>query len=258
MNQKLIAFDIDGTLLNSRNQILPTSIKAIQKLQADGHIVTIATGRSRFLVQDIIAQLKLSTYVLCNGAVAFHENERLINKGLDRKLMKDLQFFMEVSGMDLAVTGIDQMARVTDNHAETFEKVMNGLGKEDLDFQIDFIEKTDVYQGLGFYQSDRDGTFEENFPQLRFIRWLDDCVDIIDKDMSKAVTVLELAEKLGISQNNIIAFGDGMNDKEILAAAGIGVAMGNASEEVQAVADMVTASNDQDGIALALQKLELI
>ena len=135
---------------------------------------------------------------------------------------------------------------------------MNGLGKEDLDFQIDFIEKTDVYQGLGFYQSDRDGTFEENFPQLRFIRWLDDCVDIIDKDMSKAVTVLELAEKLGISQNNIIAFGDGMNDKEILAAAGIGVAMGNASEEVQAVADMVTASNDQDGIALALQKLELI
>ena len=81
---------------------------------------------------------------------------------------------------------------------------------------------------------------------------------MIPKNGSKAVTLLKLAEQLGIKQENVIAFGDGMNDREMLKEVGLGIAMGNSSDEVKRQADMVTASNEQDGIWQALVKLKLI
>jgi Cof subfamily protein (haloacid dehalogenase superfamily) len=91
-----------------------------------------------------------------------------------------------------------------------------------------------------------------------FVRWHPECVDMIPKNGSKAVTLLKLAEQLGIKQENVIAFGDGMNDREMLKEVGLGIAMGNSSDEVKRQADMVTASNEQDGIWQALVKLKLI
>ncbi len=78
------------------------------------------------------------------------------------------------------------------------------------------------------------------------------------KDGSKAATILSVAHQLGISQKDVICFGDGQNDREMLQAAGVGVAMGNAAPEIQAIADKVTASNDEDGIWQALKELDLI
>lgn len=260
MPRKLIVFDIDGTLVNSQNTILPSSIEAVKHLKEQGHVVTIATGRTRFLVKNILEILKLDTYVLCNGAIVFHDNKPIISKPLDKKELKRLSDFMNTTDMDLAMTAIDQMVRLTSNHPERIRSVLNIQGGTlpELDRTFKFVDNHSIYQGLGFYPSVKDGTFEENFPELRFVRWHPDSVDIIARDNSKAVSVLALANYLNIRQEDIIAFGDGNNDIEILSEAGIGIAMGNASDQIKSVADMVTDTNERDGIYKALAQLKII
>ncbi len=83
-------------------------------------------------------------------------------------------------------------------------------------------------------------------------------MDVVPHDGSKAATILHLAEQVGIAQEDIISFGDGQNDREMLRMSGIGVAMGNAVPEVQAEAKLVTDTNDEDGIWKALKQLSMI
>ena len=88
-----------------------------------------------------------------------------------------------------------------------------------------------------------------------FVRWHENSVDVVPHDGSKAVTIMNLANRVGIAPEDVISFGDGQNDREMLRMSGIGVAMGNAVPEVQAEAKMVTDTNDQDGIWKALKEL---
>ena len=83
-------------------------------------------------------------------------------------------------------------------------------------------------------------------------------MDVLTQGISKAATILQVAEDLDIQQEDIICFGDGMNDREMLSMAGVGVAMGNANAEVQKHADLVTQDHNSDGIYHALNKLGLI
>ena len=77
MNRKLIAFDIDGTILDKNLQVLPSTRMAIESLRAQGHYVTLATGRSRVLAKPVIDALDFENYILCNGAAAFKDNKQI-------------------------------------------------------------------------------------------------------------------------------------------------------------------------------------
>ena len=77
MSRKLFAFDIDGTLLDSNKQALPSTIAALDTLRAAGHFVTIATGRSRYLAEDIIRGMAFDNYILCNGSAAFLNHQQV-------------------------------------------------------------------------------------------------------------------------------------------------------------------------------------
>lgn len=85
MERKLFAFDIDGTLLGTDRQPLESTREALKMLRKQGHLVTIATGRSRFMAQDIILDLDFSNYVLCNGAAAFLDHEQYYQNLLDQE-----------------------------------------------------------------------------------------------------------------------------------------------------------------------------
>ncbi|MBW6194900.1 Cof-type HAD-IIB family hydrolase, partial [Pseudomonas aeruginosa] len=84
MRRKLFAFDIDGTLLDSTKQALDSTREALEKLRKAGHLVTIATGRSRFHAQEIIRDLDFTNYILCNGAAGFLDHEQVYKNLLDR------------------------------------------------------------------------------------------------------------------------------------------------------------------------------
>lgn len=258
MTRKLIAFDIDGTLLNSQKEALPNTKKALEILRNNGHLVMVATGRSRFLAQPILKKLNFQNYVVCNGSAAFLDHKQVYKHLLDESQLTDLIAELDELKVDTAFIGMDAMRRHSNFSIPIMDEAMRSFGSHVPEFDPDFKKQQEVYQALAFYDAGYEGYFDEKYPALRFIRWHEKCVDVIPENGSKAATILHLGKTLGIEKEDIITFGDGQNDKEMLAAAGIGVAMGNANEDVKDVASMVTASNDEDGIFKALKELALI
>ncbi|MBD9851340.1 HAD-IIB family hydrolase [Enterococcus faecium] len=228
MRRKLFAFDIDGTLLDSNKQALDSTREALEKLRKAGHLVTIATGRSRFHAQEIIRDLDFTNYILCNGAAGFLDHEQVYKNLLDR----------------------DQLDAFVQEAMHSFGAVLPELDQF-------FAEEQEIYQALAFFDQTYDGKFS-SYDKIRFVRWHENSVDVVPKNGSKAATILHLAEQVGIPHEDIISFGDGQNDREMLRMSGIGIAMGNAVPEVQAEAKMVTDTNDQDGIWKALKELSVI
>ncbi|KAF1300908.1 MULTISPECIES: Cof-type HAD-IIB family hydrolase [Enterococcus] len=258
MKRKLFAFDIDGTLLDNEKQPLDSTMEALEELRKAGHLVTIATGRSRFHAKDVIRDLGFTNYVLCNGAAAFLDHQQIYKNLLDRS---ELDQFVEEANqlaIDTAFISMDVAKRSTSINVEVMDEAMKSFGATLPELDQLFVEDQEVYQALAFYSRQYEGYFDQKYQKLRFIRWHENCVDVVPKNGSKAATILNVANRLGIDREDVVAFGDGLNDREMLRESGLGIAMGNATAEVQAEADFVTASNEQDGIWKALKELHLL
>lgn len=222
------------------------------------HSWSVQWGRSRYLAQDIIRDLEFTNYVVCNGAGAFLDHEQIFKNTLDKNAVKRLTKNMDEKEIDTAFVGLDESRRYSTYDMTKMKRVMASFGSTVPDFAPDYLENEDVYQCLTYFSKEMENQVNAEFPEFRFIRWHDECMDVLPKNGSKAATISFMARRLGIEKENVIAFGDGENDIEMLEAAGIGVAMGNAAPEIQQVANMVTSSNDQDGIWNALKELEAI
>lgn len=258
MKRKLIAFDIDGTLLTNDKKVLPGTLDALRELRNQGHLVTLATGRSRFMAQPVIRELHFNNYVLCNGSAAFLNHRQVYKHLLDEEQLAAFVLEAQEMGIDTAFVSMDDMRRDSSNNVLMMDEALNSFGVPVPELGYLFNEKQEIYQALAFYGTDMDGIFEEKYPAFSFVRWHENGLDIVPRGGSKATTLLHLAESVGISRDDVITFGDGNNDKEMLAMAGVGVAMGNAAADVQQHADLVTDTNEKDGIIKALKLLKLI
>ncbi|MFJ7978007.1 Cof-type HAD-IIB family hydrolase (plasmid) [Peribacillus sp. JNUCC 23] len=258
MKRKLFAFDIDGTLLNSQKEILDSTVTSLDSLRKSGHVVMVATGRSRFLIQDILDKLELENYVVCNGSAAFMNHQQVYKNTLNSKILQELISSLNQKKIDIAVTSLDGIRRTSSINVPKMDEVMISLGGSLPEYDLNYADENEIYQGLAFFGEEVDNKFEADFPEFRFVRWHEYCVDVIPKMGSKAATIIQLAEKLNISRKDIITFGDGNNDLEMLKLSGVGIAMGNASQQVKQVADIITDSNDNDGIYRALKNLEVL
>ncbi len=258
MKPKFFAFDIDGTLLDTNKQPLPSTVAAITALRKQGHFVTLATGRSRFHAQPVITALQFDNYVLCNGAAAFLSHQQVYKQLLPQKALHDFVNETGQLGIDTSFIGLDAMGRASNFDLPVMQLAMRSFGADVPDLDVDFATKVEIYQGLAFYDRSYAHYFDAKYPNLDFVRWHEHCVDVVSKKNSKATTILKVAQQIGIAKEDVICFGDGMNDRQMLQAAGIGVAMGNATAEVQACADYVTTDNDHDGIYQALEKMAFI
>lgn len=258
MKRKLIAFDIDGTLLNSQKEALASTKKALEILRNNGHLVMVATGRSRFLAQPVLTELNFHNYIVCNGSAAFLDHKQVYKHLLDQDQLTAFVAEMDQLKIDTAFIGMDAMRRHSDFNVARMDEAMRSFGSHVPKQDANFKNQQEIYQALAYYDDTYEGFFDEKYPALRFVRWHEKCVDVIPENGSKAATIIHLGETLGIDRSDIITFGDGQNDKEMLAAAGVGVAMGNATADVKDVANFVTASNDEDGIFHALKEFALI
>ncbi|EMF0484755.1 HAD family hydrolase [Enterococcus hirae] len=257
MKRKLFAFDIDGTLLDTNKQALDSTREALDKLRKAGHLVTIATGRSRFHAQEVIRDLAFTNYILCNGAAGFLDHEQVYKNLLDREQLDNFVKEAQDKNIDTAFVSLDNIKRYSSNHVGMMEEAMHSFGAVLPELDQYFVEEQDIYQALAFFDQNYDHPFS-SYDKIRFVRWHEKSVDVVPHDGSKAATILHLAEQVGIAQEDIISFGDGQNDREMLRMSGIGVAMGNAVPEVQAEAKLVTDTNDEDGIWKALKQLSMI
>lgn len=258
MEKKLLAFDIDGTLYDSNRKLLPSSIQAIKDLQKAGHIVTLATGRSLMASQEVISELGVDHYILCNGAYAFCQDKLTYSFPIDKEELKAVVALANEKKIDILYQTLENVKQQGPFLHQVNQEKQEAYSEINVSYEFDIDEEKAIYQAIMFCDRDMEKYFEPILDKLRFTRWNEDGLDVIAASGSKAETLALIAKEKGIKQADIIAFGDGDNDSEMLSYAGLGIAMGNASDYVKGFADEVTASHDEDGISLALKKHGLI
>ncbi|MFZ7343778.1 Cof-type HAD-IIB family hydrolase [Avibacterium volantium] len=259
---KAVFFDIDETLFVKNKVHFPESARlAIQKLQANGILVGIATGRARCSfpakINEMVEQEGIRTFVTTNGQFAVHNDEVIEKHPIPTEKVQRLVDFFELHNIAYAFVSNDKI-RVS----EITPMLKHALDPITTDYQVDktYYQQNDVYQVLAFYAEDKDELVAQAhiLDDLKTVRWHENSVDIFDAEGSKARGIAAIAHHLGFSMENVMAFGDGLNDIEMLSLVGVGVAMGNGHDTLKALANHVTDHIEEDGVYNFLVKSGLI
>jgi len=260
---KLCAFDLDGTLLNSKKKITSETIKAISALMDKGYAVTIITGRSFHQVEEYRKKLKITLpAVFLNGAMVGHEENWMHREPMDPRSVLEVLAFAEgenhfihlydgkrvntqaIDGRVIGALGglyregksmgsgvhvvnhLSLLAEQTYKILIPFASIQERQAKE---------RKVAQIKGLAIYSSGR-------------------ALEIAAQGTSKGKGLALLADRLGFQRENVIVFGDQTNDESMFDFAGTSIAMGNAIEALKEKATYVTDTNDQEGIAKAIHR----
>ena len=257
MKRKIVFLDIDGTIVDHQKKIPVQTVKAVRSLQENGVYVAIATGRAPFMFEDIRKRLNINSFISFNGQYVVFEGKTVYKNPLPLEQLAVLQQEAEESGHSLVFMTDKAMRASVGDDAWVTESL--GTLKQGYP-QVDpgFFRKQDIYQALLFCEAEAEENYRASHRDFRFIRWHDFSCDVLPGGGSKAVGIDRLIAASGLKVEDSFAFGDGLNDLEMIQHAGTGVAMGNAIPELKAVADYVTGKVDENGLADGLAVLELI
>ena len=254
---KTAFFDIDGTLVSFlTHQVSEGTVRAFDRLHRQGIRTFISTGRPECLIPPM--PVTFDGYVTMNGGYCFM-GDRVLYKNPIPLAEADrwLRYVMDNNLCTMVFTEHEMFVNTYD------DPVANALCDE-IKFQmppllpLEEMYGREAYQFIGVMDASRDAEVENSLPHCRLPRWHSLFTDIINVDNSKAVGIESILRHLGVGREECICFGDGANDIEMLEYCGIGVAMGNAPEEVRSHADYVTTSVDDEGIEQALLALSII
>lgn len=263
---RLIAVDLDYTLLNSNFEISPRNRSAIAKAVDGGAIVTLATGRMYASTLPYARTLRLETplityngaYVRVAGsdAVLRHipvEMEHAVaairlaaSEGVHCSVYVDDVLYASRNGWESQM--YTEQCAVQGVYRPDLEELLSELGKPPT--KVLFIceeQRTPSIQAL---------LEEAMVGRAHVTRSSPHYVELVNKEVSKASALEHLCRLLGVLPEETMAIGDGYNDMEMLRYAGVGVAMGNSPDPVKSIADIVVPSSDEDGVAAALEMLE--
>jgi Cof subfamily protein (haloacid dehalogenase superfamily) len=270
MKYKLMAVDIDGTLLNSNSELTAHTQETIIKAVDKGLIFTIATGRPIIGVQPLGEQLGFDMpFITYNGAMVLTgKSKRIIfnqtmnpddarmifNKGDELGITTVLwsNNRLYANRYDERVTEYAKISGATPEIAEN--KVFNeGVTKLIWYDEVERINeiKNKVYDMINPGKTSEDSSFIAHTSRPYFL-------EFVDRKASKAIAMEKLGKHYNIKREEMIAIGDGFNDLSMIEYAGLGIAMGNAPDEIKNKASFVTLSNDEDGLAHAIEKFILI
>ena len=255
---KVIFFDIDDTLRNSKTGFIPTSISTVFKQLREKDILTgIATGRGIFGVVPEIRELKPDFFVTLNGAYIEDKKGNVIdsNKIAKDKVETYIAWTKEV-GIEYGLVGSHtaKLSTRTELISEAIDPIY-----PDLDVDPDFYEKEDIYQMWIFEDQGDDLTLPESLAStLRLVRWHEHSSDVVPISGSKAAGVAKVVDQLGFKSENVMVFGDELNDLELFDYAGISVAMGISHDKIKEKADYVTKTLEEDGIFDALEGFGMV
>ncbi|SDK58963.1 Cof-type HAD-IIB family hydrolase [Lacicoccus qingdaonensis] len=281
---KLIAIDMDGTLLTPEHSITPRTILAINKALEQGIQVVIATGRAFYEAHGIVREYDLKIpYICLNGAQIRNEqheieenypmNNDLITEVTDvfksedvfyqiytdkaiytTSIERDIDIFIELaeqSGGDPDVEKIRRLMREriaktslkeVDNYREIYER-------ED-EHVLKFLAASSNKPKLV-----RTKSYLNEIDQLAVSASSYGNIEVTRKGAQKGIALEKMAEELNVDLKDAMAIGDNLNDISMLKRVGTAVAMGNATSEVKAIADVVTGTNIEDGVATAIENI---
>ncbi|WP_456276676.1 Cof-type HAD-IIB family hydrolase [Bacillus sp. AK128] len=259
MTQKsIIFFDIDGTLLNHEKKLPDSTKEAIFKLKEDGHIVAIATGRAPFMFEDLREELDIHTYISYNGQYVVLDGEVLYTNPLNISALERITEVALQNNHPVVFMDHEDMKANVPEHSYIRESIESLKISHFPEHDPHYYKGRDLYQSLLFCQEGEENQYEQQFDDFDIVRWHPVAVDILPKGGSKAKGIEKIVQKLGISEENQYAFGDGLNDIEMLSTVKNSVAMGNAEEQVKEVARHVTTSVEDDGIVHGLKLVGLL
>lgn len=255
---KIIFFDIDDTLRNSKTGFIPSTIPTVfQQLREKGILTGIATGRGIFGVVPEIKALKPDFFVTLNGAYIEDKKGNVIysNKIAKDKVEEYIAWTKEV-GIDYGLVGSHaaKLSRRTEMISQAIDPIYPNL-----EVDPDFYQKEDIYQMWTFEDQGDDLTLPESLAStLRMVRWHEHSSDVVPISGSKAAGVAKVVDQLGLKPENVMVFGDGLNDLELFDYAGISVAMGISHDKIKEKADYVTKTLEEDGIFDALEGFGMV
>jgi Cof subfamily protein (haloacid dehalogenase superfamily) len=255
--KKTLFFDIDGTLYNSNKQLPAKAKEAVFKARENGHEIIIATGRAPFMIQAVLAELEIDSYICFNGQFIVHKNKLVYDATIDFHQLESVTKFAKQKGHPLVYMNAQKMIASIPYHPDV-EESFQSLKFPHPAHEEHFYINEKIYQALVFCSLEEEFLYKKKFPNLKFVRWHRVSADILPKGASKAEAIHFLVKKLNIKIENTIAFGDGLNDIEMLEAVGYGVAMGNGHVEAIKMAKHVTKHVDEDGLFEAMNYLKLI
>lgn len=262
---KLIVFDIDGTLVGSGHELDPFTRDTLLQLHDLGMPFTLATGKilpaTRAQADELQIQLPL---IMANGSVLQKRTgEVLYNAALPVDVTKHAIRICEELKKDLVIYIIDQLyiKKMNDNIYPIYSNVSSGLNEigdwEMINSQIDRVTKclvVDIENQQNLI--DLGNIFLKEFSnRADIVHTSTKLVEILPKGVTKATAVKRLSDELTISMREVMAFGDYDNDAPMLSAAGLGVAVENASAAAKAAADLIIGSCEENAPAKFLQEL---
>ena len=266
MKYKMIVLDVDGTLLTDEQTISTRTRATLLKVQQMGVRVVLASGRPTHGVMPLARALELDKnggFVLSyNGAQIIHvpTGERVFERRIDPQFMAYLERGARKRGFTIFTYREDRI--VTSNAQNVHvqhEAKLSGMHVEEA---ANWAEAVDFSPCKVMLVSDDEAALvglEEHWRRrlagvLDVLRSEDYYLEVVSESVDKSNTLTVLLEKEGIDPTDVVAIGDGVRDVPMLQLVGLGVAMGNAQDSVKACADVVTLTNAEDGVAVALEK----
>lgn len=269
MKYKLLVLDVDGTLLNDEREISKRTLAALLKVQQMGVRIVLASGRPTYGLMPLAKTLELGNYggfvLSYNGCqiIKAQNGEILFERRINPEMLPYLEKKARKNGFAIFTYHDDTLITDSpDNEYIKNEALLNNLKiirEDEFSTAIDFApckcmlvsDKEKALIGLEQHWEKRlAGTLDAFRSEPYFL-------EVVPCGVNKANTLGALLEHLGVTREEVIAVGDGVCDVTMLQLAGMGVAMGHSQDSVKVCADYVTVSNEEDGVALAVEKLIL-
>lgn len=263
---RLVAIDLDDTLLDSQHRISSVCIEAIQKARKRGVLITLATGRMFKAALPYAEQIGIDLpLIIYQGALVMNSRSQKVFycRPIPTAVIMQVIAFLQQHAMDYHLytrhlLHARDRSRYLEKHVEV-TGVQPSL-HEDLDAIAGREEILEIMALAGSERSQTAmyGHLKEQFGEcLHITPFKYHTLELMDREANKARALEFLARRYRISREEVMAIGDGHNDRPMLEWAGIGVAMGNASEAVKEAADFITLSNDEEGVAAAIHEYVL-
>lgn len=260
MSYKAVFLDIDGTMVPHGKCMSEVTKQAIKRLKEKHLNVIIATGRAPYFAKTIVDQLEVDSMIFFNGNYVLHEGKMIHQAPIEKKVLDKLYIQSEEKEHPLTYLARAEF-RVSNTEHPYVKEAFRNDGVMPEKASALFWKEKDIYQLFLHCELNEEQAYQENIPELYFRRWSQPGMRTCDVNLSngtKATGIEKILEKIGVAPDEAVAFGDGLNDVEMLSLVGMGVAMGNASKEVQAHANMVTKTVDEDGVKHGLEVLGLL
>lgn len=264
---KIVFFDIDGTLINENNAMPESARQSLVLLRQKGILTGICTGRCPSELNEFLSThkgLEFDVAVFANGALATYQGRTIVSQPLPKKELCELLTRAKQNNISYWTSGDKNwFYSVEDINSLSHILHEDELKRSDY-YDPEYHMKNDVFMGEMLIDDSQLLLFSDALNELEIVPGMlvggrfGPMMDFWRKDINKATCVIECLKELHIELEDVVAVGDSFNDIPILKSAGIGIAMGNSSDEVKQIADFVTKDIDDDGIYYALKTLNIL